>query len=476
MSLRVGHLIDESKVNNIPVNEGNLVYLEPSGTQMVDYAGKRHLYGSVIHGVFNEGTFVDFTGKELEEIITAISTNGQLINGQLVKVGNTVYQYRKINGKHMIAKIQSGSTNVNDSNVGYVIYLPEYVAGDTVDMDLLVSVQHNVHGSKVFLVKVHDGKVNLSECQDLDGNFTTDSFILTVAHDGNGMFSISSTTPCMIDVVSCSVYSTGSAVHEQFYVVSGDVRVATEWLLNEVSIPYLFVDGCAVNHNGEIHLLGGDNSLTSHYMWNGTNWVSVSELPYDFADGCAISYRDEIHIFGSSITEHATKHYKWNGTEWVSVSTLPYAFYNGCVVVRTDTIHLLGGTGNLSKHYRLTDTGWVSTSTLGFQLQNGAAVVFNNDIHILGGTTYGTRHYRWNGTGWANVSTLPVAFANGSAVVFRGGIHLFINSNRYRWDGTSWKTVDTLPYSYSNGDVIVHENEIHMLKDEKDYKNIIITV
>ena len=478
-TLKIGHLKsgDESKINNVAVKEGNFVFIEQSGTQVVDYAGRRHVYGSVVNGIFNGNTFFDFAGKELNEIITAISNNGQLVNGQMVKIGNTVYQYRNINGKHMIAKVQSSSTSVKESAAGYIIYLPEYVTGDSVDIDMLVSVQHNVHGSKLFLVKIYDNKISLSECQDLDGDFSTGSFILTVTHDGNGLFVISSTTPCMIDVISCSVYSSGSSVHEQFYVVSGDVKVTTQWILKENNIPYNFVNGSIVKHEEAIHLLGGDNNLTSHYMWDKIQqkWISVSTLPYEFANGYAISYRGEIHIFGSSVSTNATKHYKWDGAEWTEVSTLPYAFSNGNVSVRFDTIHLLGGTNGTTKHHRLTDDGWISTSTLPYAFENGSTVVFNDEIHILGGTAYPTRHYKWDGTSWTSASTLPTQVVSGSAIIFRGGIHLFMNNNRYKWDGAVWKNIDTLPYSYSNGDVVVYENEVHMFKNEKHYKNVIIT-
>ena len=39
------------------------------------------------------------------------------------------------------------------------------------------------------------------------------------------------------------------------------------------TLPYSFYGGSAVMLNGEIHILGGANSTTNHYKWDGTNWT-----------------------------------------------------------------------------------------------------------------------------------------------------------------------------------------------------------
>ena len=242
------------------------------------------------------------------------------------------------------------------------------------------------------------------------------------------------------------------------------------------TLPYSFYGGSAVMLNGEIHILGGANSTTNHYKWDGTNWTSVSTLPYNFVNGSAVVLNGEIHILGSNYsTSYYKYHYKWNGSSWISVSTLPYDFYNGAAVVLNNEIHILGGSSNGSyrtNHYKWDGTSWTSVSTLPYQFRGGSVVVFDNEIHILGSSSSSATykyHYKWDGTSWTSVSSLPYIFYQGSAVVFNGEIHILgcgdtsYFTKHYKWDGTSWTSVSTLPYGFYQGSAVVFDNTIHIL-------------
>jgi len=115
-----------------------------------------------------------------------------------------------------------------------------------------------------------------------------------------------------------------------------------------------------VVYNNEIHIL----NRTNHYKWNGQSWsTSSNSLPYVFINGCAIVYNGEIHILGSYYNDDVKrKHYKWNGLNWTSRSLLPYPFYNGISLEKNNAINILGGDGYddsgyvSTKHYSLTDS------------------------------------------------------------------------------------------------------------------------
>lgn len=241
------------------------------------------------------------------------------------------------------------------------------------------------------------------------------------------------------------------------------------------TLPYSFFDGCAVVLNGEIHILGSNESscYTKHYKWNGTSWVSVSTLPYNFRFGSAVVLDGEIHILGSADTTSTFKyHYKWNGSSWVSVSTLPCYFYYGSAVVLNGEIHILGCQEQSFRkiHYKWDGASWAEVSTLPYSFYGGSAVMLNGEIHILGGADSIKKHYKWDGTNWTSVSTLPYEFCFGTAVVLNGEIHIFGSGYstsyykyHYKWDGTSWTSVSTLPYDFYQGSAVVLNGGIHIL-------------
>lgn len=249
------------------------------------------------------------------------------------------------------------------------------------------------------------------------------------------------------------------------------------------TLPYSFFGGCAVVLNGEIHILGSNESscYTKHYKWNGTSWVSVSTLPYNFRFGSAVVLDGEIHILGSADNASTYKyHYKWNGSSWASVSTLPVYLYYGSAVVLNGEIHILGcQEQSLRKiHYKFDGSSWTSVSTLPYDFYKGSAVVLDGEIHILGSGASGnyTNHYRWDGSSWTNVSTLPYVFYQGCAVIFDNEIHILGGPNssyytaHYKFDGSSWSSVGVLPYNFSGGSAVVYDNKINILGSvDSDY-------
>ena len=84
-------------------------------------------------------------------------------------------------------------------------------------------------------------------------------------------------------------------------------------------LPYPFYNGYAVLHDNEIHILGSSKDYDSstnpitypygknHYKYDGSSWTELSDLPYDMDRAYAVSYKNEIHVFGGY--NHPTEHY-----------------------------------------------------------------------------------------------------------------------------------------------------------------------
>lgn len=220
-----GHLDanSESKINNVVVETGNVIYSEKSGMQFIDYADKRHTYGSVLTGVYNDTGFVDFTTSTLENSLSAIKSNGFVVDGQIIKVGNLIYKYRKIGDNNFIIKEDESNIDVKESKAGFIVYLPEFVSGDLVDINFLLSLSNETNANKVFLVKIVDNAIDLASCKDLDGTFNSVTFDLTVRHNNAGLFIISANIASTLKIVSYSVSSSGSSKNEGLYVVASDL-------------------------------------------------------------------------------------------------------------------------------------------------------------------------------------------------------------------------------------------------------------
>lgn len=187
-------------------------------------------------------------------------------------------------------------------------------------------------------------------------------------------------------------------------------------------LPYAFNGGTAVVYNNEIHMLGGGGGSTSHYKWNGAEWVSVSTLPIA-PTSKAVIYNNEIHFLGE------TSHYKFNGTEWISVSTPPYKISSKTLFVYDNKIHTfgvwIGYVANPYRHYTWDGNEWKEAPVLlPYSTYDQQVVIYNDEIHLLsGGNGIGeTSHYKWNGSEWVSVSTLP--HGTDFVVLYRGKIYM----------------------------------------------------
>lgn len=455
--LRIGHLAKEqvSLLPNIPIQEGNVIYNEKNGMQFTDYLGKRYGSGSVISGIFNGTQYVDFSTAELNTIIDTIKNAGTVYHGQLLNINNSIFMYKKVNDNHFIVKINDTETSVDANAAGYIIHLPEYQAGDSVTIDLIVSLYDATHGEKVFFVKIENGGINYSACQDLHGPFVPGDLGLSVVSDG-GLIAIVSTLDSNLKVISYSVDSTGSAINNGFYIAAGDMKLVYEWIAS-TELPYNAANGTAVVLNNEIHLIGGSDGA-AHYKLNGTSWESVSTVVNSMANGthCAVVYNDEIHVFNN------TSHYKWNGTSWVSVSTIPFSLVNGVAVVYDHEIHVFG----VGKHYKWNGTRWISVSTPPANVHG--AVVYNNALNIISESG----HYTLSGSTWTSASTLPMSNLSGVCVIVHGGmIHLLGGSNNtsdYSFNGTAWESEETLPFAFVNGTAVTLNGALHIMGSSAD--------
>ena len=213
----------EAKINQAPVVNGQVIYSEKSGLQFIDYANTRHTYGSVLTGIFNGTSFVDFSTSTLDSAIQVIKSNGLVCDGQFIKVGDLIYKYRKINNNHLIIKIDESSVDVKQSKTGFVVYLPGFATGDLVNINFLVSLSNKSNANKIFLIKVVNNVVDLTACKDLDGTFNSNVFDLTFTNKGDGIFTLSANVASTLKVVSYSVSSSGSSENEGLYVAASDL-------------------------------------------------------------------------------------------------------------------------------------------------------------------------------------------------------------------------------------------------------------
>ena len=327
----------------------------------------------------------------------------------------------------------------------------------------------------------------------------------------------------------------------------------------ESTLPYNFENGCAVVWNDEIHILGGTNNGTCHYKYNGITWEQVSTIPYEFENGSAIvCYHTEdkdtfwdisetfndIHILGG--TNSKTSHYKFDGESWISVSTLAHEFSHGEAYYDPEypRICLCGGIENpqLYDRYSFAANVWNNTSTnnmtsLNFNFVDGSIassiryVEYNNQDNIgnlfLLGSNYSenenTTFVYYNSNMDDTTHRLPFKFYNGSVVVYQdalyalGGtenpklmqkcvsinssfgycqwydynnvqfysgtgthkstvlydnkIHMFSNIGHYVFNGNTWIKLETnLPFDFYGGTAVVYDNKIHIMSS-LDYKS-----
>lgn len=260
----------------------------------------------------------------------------------------------------------------------------------------------------------------------------------------------------------------------------------SEW--SEVSkIPYRFRNGDAIVYNNQIHIFGGSDYETNHYIWDGTSWIQMNSLPYNISDDhqAAVIYNNKIYLFFNN-----KKICMWNENNdtWTELTEAPN--YVDIAIVYNDKIHIFYGTTQDKKHYAWDGTSWIElTSPTYTGFQYGYAVVYDNKIHMFGGyntTSSGLKyHITWDDISWnwittdtSNYNTLPYHFRNGTAVVYHNQIHMFGGNNNnnsnesnntrkhYNYTDNSWEwsSVNTLPYDFTSaGRAVVLNDEIHIL-------------
>ena len=268
--LKIGHLAKEQAdlLPSLSISDGQVIYHEKDGMQFADYLGTRHAYGSVLSGIFNGSEYVDFSTADIRELVNILKTAGNVSHGQLLNINNSIFMYKNVNGNNFIVKINDTESSVGANTAGYIIHLPEFKSGDSVTINMLISIYDATHGEKVFFVKIVDGVIDFESCQDLDGDFVAGDLGISVVSNG-GLTSIVSTLDSNLKVLSYSVDSTGSNINNGFYIAAGDNELVFKWA-SKTTLPYDVYGSSVVVYNNEIHLLGGTANPTAHYKLKGS--------------------------------------------------------------------------------------------------------------------------------------------------------------------------------------------------------------
>src|SRR5699024_10156339 len=109
---------------------------------------------------------------------------------------------------------------------------------------------------------------------------------------------------------------------------------------NTMKPPIHTVRSSGVIYDDEIHILGGNATPTEHYKWSKKTktWIKSMSIPYSFDGGEAVVLNGEIHILGINETDH----YKFDGSVWTKVSELRIPFNDNIAIVYDDEIHVIG--------------------------------------------------------------------------------------------------------------------------------------
>ena len=142
---------------------------------------------------------------------------------------------------------------------------------------------------------------------------------------------------------------------------------------NGVSLPYDFSSGGAVVYNNEMHLMY--NGYHIKFDESSNSWVSCVSNPYEFSRGCCIVHDGKIHIIGGY--KNCTKYCTYDGTSWVTETNLPYAVMDSGCVPTGRFINILGCDPNTTStktksHLLLGSTGQIHT-----KLPKGAKIYGN---------------------------------------------------------------------------------------------------
>lgn len=201
-NLNIGHLktADSAKISTIPVKEGNVIYSEGPGMQFVDFNSKRHAYGSVLSGVYNGSTYVDFNDATIAEIFTALLNNNTQ-SGQIVTMFGFGGVY--ITGDNNTGYIKLfNNTGMEDA---YYLRLSAYLS-DNYKIDLVIYQNNNLY-------YMSGSDINNLSVVDLDGNDASSNF--DIAYDNELTAEISSTSP--FKILSASLIEENTAYPIDIY-------------------------------------------------------------------------------------------------------------------------------------------------------------------------------------------------------------------------------------------------------------------
>ena len=124
---------------------------------------------------------------------------------------------------------------------------------------------------------------------------------------------------------SCEINKTNLASLQALYI-----KILTEedeWQFVTIANTPNFIRGFAVVYDNEIHLLGGvdssGNGTNRHYTYTGGITINQesTNLPINFKDGVAVTLSDGIHLLGG--TSDGNTHYLFNGSSWISKANVP---------------------------------------------------------------------------------------------------------------------------------------------------------
>lgn len=197
--LQIGHLgkADAAKINNVPVKEGQVIFSEDHSVQFVDYANKRHIYGDIISGVFND-TYVDFNSNiSWNGILNAIKVNGNVKDGQKVKILDTIMTYRKI-GQYNFITVE----NINPGAVPFIInYGKNYNIAHQTTVLLMDSISKQLY---MLTVDVASNGTIQTQCEDLNGAISDISTVANVTIGEGYLLQIMPAGSHVFDIISFS--------------------------------------------------------------------------------------------------------------------------------------------------------------------------------------------------------------------------------------------------------------------------------
>lgn len=255
----------------------------------------------------------------------------------------------------------------------------------------------------------------------------------------------------------------GNVVKIDGVEVDGDLKLKKKTAnVTLPNLPFVLSQGTAVNFNGVIHVLGGNNTdgRKNHYKLVNNEWVSVSTPPCDIYCNSAVVYKDAIHVV------YGTTHYKFNGSTWTTVnsSVSSYSYLLWILEVLNDKIYAFAWYSSSTKFAKCYDGSSWANSTATPNKQDSIAITnYDNAIHCLGGSGTLTYHYKFNGSTWTSVSTLPFSLFMGNAKVLNNELHVlggrisnmsgfgYEEDYRYVYRDNVWVQLNDLPIMFSGG-------------------------